>query len=412
MRLKNLLDKRAKAWSEVQDIRERMEREDPALTEDEVSSFTRALDEVEDLSKQIETEERAAKMDAAMTADVRSFAPDAPDAPEDAEARAYADAFGAYIRGGNAELNAEQRSALNKGFSEFKGEERALAGGTGSTGGYLIPTETLRRMTETMKAFGGLLDVATVLRTSSGNTLQWPTVNDTGNVGALLADNTQISEQDAAFGQNDLGAFTYTSKLMRVPWNLLQDEVFNLEAFLARIAGQRIGRAVAPHLATGDGSGKPTGLIYAATIGVTTASPTAITFDELIDLEHSVDPAYRNSPTARFVFSDNSLKAVRKLKDGNNNYLWQPSVQAGVPSTILGRPYVIDLGIADIAATALVAGFGDVAAAFIVREVAGGTMVTLRERYADYLQNGYFAFQRYDSVLDDASAFKTLKMHA
>lgn len=408
--LKRALDARARAWSEAQDIRERAEREKRDLTTEEDETYTRALDEVEKHSKVIENEERAAKLEGlfAPSGETRAPVPTADESVEDRSEAAYAKAFGVYMREGISGLNREERDLLQKGHVELDGEARALAGGSGSTGGYLIPTETLRKMTDAMKMFGGLLGVSNLVTTQSGNPLQWPTNNDTSNVGALLSDNTQLTEQDLAFGQNDLSAYTYTSKLMRVPWQLLQDEVFNLEAFVGKKAGERIGRAVAAHLATGDGSAKPTGLFAAATSGATAAGATAVTLDDLINLEHSVDPAYRMAGRCRFVLNDNSIKSLRKLKDSNGQYLWQPSVQAGVPSMLHGYPYTIDQGIADIATGAKAVGFGDVESAFTVRQVAGGHLVVLRERYADYLQNGYFAFQRFDSSLDDSGAFKVL----
>lgn len=410
--LKKLFDERAKAWAEVQTLGD---TEDRSAEQEE--SYDRALKDVDRLSEQIENEEKRKRLSAVMTPDDargserggESHAP-APEATPEARDEHYREAFGVYLREGMSGLNAEQRNALQKGYDA---EVRAQGSATGSAGGYLIPTEMLNKMTETLKAFGGLLGVANVVPTATGNPLQWPTNDDTGNVGAIITENTQITEDDTAFGQKELGAYIYTSKLVRVPWSLLQDQVFNLEGFLGRKLGERIGRALAPHLATGTGTSQPEGLFVGASAsGVTTAGATAIVVDELIDLEHSVDPAYRNSGGCRFVFNDATLKYVRKLKDSDGNYLWQPSVREGVPSTILGRPYTVDQGVDDIAAGKEAVGFGDVGYAFTVRQVAGGSLVVMRERYADYLQNGYFGFQRFDSIVEDSAAFKTLAQKA
>ncbi|MGH3496312.1 MAG: phage major capsid protein [Nocardioidaceae bacterium] len=408
-KLKSLLDKRARAWSEAQDIRKRISDadDDATLSGDEQRTYEAALDDVERFSAAIETEERAERIGKVMAVPEDRAPVPSETAEESETGGAYDRAFGTYLRVGMAGCDSEERALLAPGADNSK-EVRALAGGSGSTGGYLIPTTTLNKMTETMKAYGGLLGFANVIDTASGNVLQWPTNNDTSNVGAILADNTQIGEQDAAFGQNTLGAYTYTSRLMRCPWSLLEDSIFNLESFLARKAGQRIGRAVSAHLVTGTGTSQPHGLFTGATSAVTFASTTAVTYDELLDLQHSVDPAYRYSDQGcMWALSDQALKAIRKLKDNQGRPLWQPSVQAGEPSLLLGDPYVVDQGIAVPGAAAVSIGYGDIDAAFTIRRVAGGSMVTLRERYADYLQNGYFAFMRFDSVLDDASAFKT-----
>lgn len=413
-RLNKLIDERARAWAEAKDLGDVEDR-----NAEQEATYTRALDDVERLSEQIETEERAVRLAGVMDADDRGGSGDGGgtgtpvpggDADPEDRGREYREAFGVYMREGMSGLTPEQRTSLQKGYDA---ELRAQASTPGSAGGYLIPTDMLNKMTEALKAFGGLLGEANVIPTASGNPLQWPTNDDTGNAGQIIGQNAQVQEDDLTFGQEELGAYIYTSNLVRVPWSLLQDEVFDLEGFLGRKLGERIARALAPHLVTGTGTNQPTGLFTGALAsGVVAASATEVAFDELIDLEHSVDPAYRNSGNCRFVFNDQTLKGLRKVKDLDENYIWQPSVQAGVASTILGRPYTVDQGVADLALNSLSVGFGDVRTAFVVRRVAGGSLVVMRERYADFMQNGYFGFQRFDSVVDDARAFKTLKQAA
>lgn len=321
----------------------------------------------------------------------------------------YRDAFYSYMRSSVVPMPREKREILQRGYSNSP-EQRAAAAGTGSAGGYLVPAGFRAVMMEALKAFGGILQYADIITTDTGNPLSWPTADDTGNIGAILGENTQIAEQDFTFGQATLGAYTYTSKLVRVSWQLLQDSAFDLEAWLPPKLGERIGRAWAAHLVSGTGSGQPTGLIANGTAGVTGGAGTAltITFDQLIDLEHSVDPAYRFSPRARYVLSDAALKTIRKLKDSQGQYLWQPSPAANVPPTINGHPYTVENNMAVPAANARTVAFGDFQAGFLVRVVRDITLIRLSERYADYLQDGLFSFARMDARPNDPNAVKIL----
>jgi len=410
-RLKTLLDKRANAWSQAQDIRTRAEADGYNLTTEEDETWQRALDDVEKLSKQIEVEERHARLNAIAPA-AESVAPTQRD-DVDPEAGEYRQAFNAMLRRGVGRLSADQQSVLERGFGEI--DTRALSSVTDAAGGYTVPDEFSNRLVETMKAYGGLLGIVDVLTTASGTDLLWPTNDDTANEGAILDENTQISEQDVAFGQGKLKAYTYTSKLIRVPLQLLQDSAIDIEAFLARRIGERIGRAVAGHIATGAGTTQPVGVANASVgfgVGVTgaTGNTTTVTYDSLVDLEHSVDPAYRGS--AQYAMNDLTLAAIRKLKDSQNRPLWVPSVAGGVPSTINGRPYTIDNKLPAPAANAKSILFGDFKTGYIARRVSGAQVLRLGERYADYLQVGFFGFARWDGVIQDAAAVKAYKHSA
>ena len=410
-RLKTLLDKRANAWSQAQDIRTRAEADGYNLTTEEDETWQRALDDVEKLSKQIEVEERHARLNAIAPA-AESVAPTQRD-DVDPEAGEYRQAFNAMLRRGVGRLSADQQSVLERGFGEI--DTRALSSVTDAAGGYTVPDEFSNRLVETMKAYGGLLGIVDVLTTASGTDLLWPTNDDTANEGAILDENTQISEQDVAFGQGKLKAYTYTSKLIRVPLQLLQDSAIDIEAFLARRIGERIGRAVAGHIATGAGTTQPVGVANATVgfgVGVTgaTGNTTTVTYDSLVDLEHSVDPAYRGS--AQYAMNDLTLAAIRKLKDSQNRPLWVPSVAGGLPSTINGRPYTIDNKLPAPAPNAKSILFGDFKTGYIARRVSGAQVLRLSERYADFLQVGFFGFARWDGVIQDAAAVKAYKHSA
>lgn len=329
-------------------------------------------------------------------------------AKKDAQERA----FDAYVRYGMVGLSPEDRAALNWNPGA---EGRAQATTPDSAGGYFVPEGFSNELDRAMLAFGGLMGVCRVINTATGNPLPWPTSNDTGNTGALLAENTQDGEQDITMGAVTFNAYKYTSKIVRASVEIQQDSAFDLNGFVAGALGERLGRAVATHLATGDGSSKPRGILVAAPIGETTASSGAVSYDDLLDWQHSVDPSYRAG--ARFVFSDSTLKQLRKLVDGNSRPIWLPadtgSAQNGAPSTLLGQPYTVDNSFPAFAADTVVAAYGDLSK-YIVRRVRDLTLRTLVERYADYHQIAWVAFNRFDADLVDAGTnpIKTLKIAA
>jgi HK97 family phage major capsid protein len=195
---------------------------------------------------------------------------------------------------------------------------------------------------------------------------------------------------------------------------LIQDSAYNLEQVLGNLIGIRLGRGTNAALTTGDGNGDPNGIVVASTAGVTAASATAFTADELYDLVHSVDPAYRGMPGCAFMMHDSVIKAIRKLKNGDGQYLWQPGLGVGSPDRLLGYPVEVNQQMAGtIEASAKIALFGDFSK-YMVREVAGLRFRKLEERYADTDQVAYIAFLRMDGDLIDAGTHpvKHLIMHA
>lgn len=376
------------------------------LPQSDEEAWDRAMNDADALDLQIERLDRDAKLDEkydAIDAAQRDSIGTGTPAGDSAEEK-YRAAFVKFVRGGQIELAPEERQLL---ASNLDPSLRAQGEGTGSAGGYTVPTGFWAKVTETMKYYGGMLEASEIINTDTGIALPWPTNDDTTNTGAILAENAQITAQDVTFGQKTLNAYTYTSKLILVSLQLLQDTGIDLEAFLARKVGQRLGRIYNTHLTTGTGSSQPQGFVTAATTGKTTASSSAITFDEVIDLLHSVDVAYRTG--GRFMLHDLILAYLRKLKDSQNRYLWEPSPQVGVPSTIEGYPYTINNDMAStLVTTAKTMAFGNFQDGYVTRRVGGGQLMRLSERYADYLQVGFFGFGRLDGLLQDTSAIKLL----
>ena len=327
-------------------------------------------------------------------------------------------AFMAWIRRGPAALNEEQRAVFVRCFEAPSnasagaaagwrlGMPRAALGETSDpAGGYTVPTGFYQQLIDAEKAYGGMTDASFVFDTATGNALPIPTDNDTTNSGAILGENVQVGAQDVTFGAVTLNAYTYTSKLVLVSNQLLQDSAFQLDAFLSKRLGVRIARAINTHFTTGDGASKPNGVTVAGTLGRTAGGSTSsgetasILYDDLIELEHSVDPAYRKN--GRFMLSDTALKVIKKLKDGLGRPLWLSGIAVKEPDTINGYPYTINQDMAAPAASAISMLFGDFSNYFI-RRVAGIQVLRLTERYADFNQTGFLAFQRWDGSLVDA----------
>jgi HK97 family phage major capsid protein len=308
--------------------------------------------------------------------------------------------FYAYLRHGAAALNDEQRAVFARRFQNAQGTTPDTAGG------YTVPFGPMQVLVEAQKQYGGMLEgECTVLDTEGGEPIPIPTNNDTNNVGVRLQENTQAAEQDTTFGTVVLNAFTYSSKIVLVSNQLLDDSNFDIGTFLMNALGVRIGRAVNTDLTVGTGASQPTGAVTASMLGFTAGGSTSsgstatIAYADLVELEHSVDPAYRKN--ARFMLSDTTLKVIKKLTDTLGRPLWLPSISVDAPATILGYPYIINQDMAAPAPSAKTMLFGDFSK-YYVRRVAAVRVLRLIERYADYNQTGFVAFQRWDGNLIDA----------
>ncbi len=306
-------------------------------------------------------------------------------------------------------------------------ELRAAGTATGAAGGYTVPEGFRNTVTESMVAFGGIRRLAEVITTDTGATLPWPTNDDTANAGAILTENTADTEQDVTFGQKSLGSYMYTSKMVRASMQLLQDGGFDIEGWLARQLGQRIARAQAAHWVTGTGTAQPQGLLTGSTTGKTAAATTAIIYDELVDLVHSIDLAYREGgeisdgnaadPSVAWVMADSTFAYLRKIRDdsggaGIGRPLIDPDVRGGLPTTLLGYRIVVDNSMPAIAAAASPILFGNIRAGYVIRDVGTTEVLRLTERYGEYLQVGFLGYQRSDGLVQDASAVKKLTMAA
>jgi HK97 family phage major capsid protein len=401
--LQDLRERRTNLWSQMTEIMDR-----PNRSGEDDQAYDRLETEYDQLDSDIERGERHAARAVSNSRLDRSgvVPPDGGDGEGSEEDRAYNAVFESYLRSGVNGMDLNQRTLMQSRFSTFK---NAAGVGTGSAGGYLVPPEFRDIIVETLKWYGPMLDEAEIVTTDSGANLPWPTNDDTANVGAILAENTAMAEQDVTLGTASIDAYMYTSKLIRASYQLMQDRP-DFPRWLARKLGERIGRIWNQHFTTGTGTSQPDGIVTSATVAVTGtgsfASTGGISFDNIIDLEESLDPAYGGSNNLKFMMHQSARKAVRKLKDGQSRYLWEPSLQAGVPATLDGYPVRINNDMATMAASSKSVGFGDIREAYVVRKVKDIQTVRLDERYAEFLQAGFFGYARADGTMQNANAFK------
>jgi HK97 family phage major capsid protein len=403
--LQDRRDKRASLWDQYKAINDRTDydpRGEDLEQRDRIEKDLDALDSV------IENMEKEQKRDGTYNRTDRTgvLPPSGGDDRRDEAQNAYATAFSTFMRQGMDALDSDQRKLMR---SHFQAPQNAAGVGTSAGGGYAVPPEFREQFVQVKKAYGNVAAEAENITTETGASMPWPVNDDTGNVGAILAENTQVSEQDVTLSTASINAYMYTSKLVRASLQILND--WNgFEGWLAGRLGERLGRITNAHFTTGTGTSQPLGLVTGATTGVTGtgsfASTGGISGDNLIDLIESLDDAYGASNNLKFMGHQSVRKAVRKIKDTTGAYMWQPGLTAGAPNTLLGFPFVVNNDMATLAASSKSLLFGDFREAYLVRTVQGVTTMRLTERYADFLQVGFLLFERQDGTVQNANAYR------
>jgi HK97 family phage major capsid protein len=396
MNSKQLREQRAALIEQMDAIVASAQAEGRTLNSEESVSFDKIDAEAIELRNNIERIEKveAAKKEIAAKQEERAAA------PQKVEGRA---AFAKYLRSGLGALNAEERNAL-----ETRGTNTQIVG-TDSLGGYLVP-EDFSNILDVASKFTGIVEqVSQVINTNSGALLPYPTVDDTSVSGAILSEATAPSVSDMTFAAVNLNAYNYSSGIVKVSRQLLQDGAFNLDAFLVDALGGRIARGTNADFTTGDGSSKPKGVVAGSAAGKTAASATAVTAAEILDLMYSVDPSYRNAANAGFMMKDSTLAAVRKLGLGSANDfpIFVPAMNPGEKDMLYGKPIHTNNDMDAIATGKKSILFGDFSK-FVVRVAGGLQFLRLDERFADALVVGYIAYKRVDSNILQANAIKHL----
>lgn len=315
-------------------------------------------------------------------------------------------ALRAFLMNGMAALSDDQRRML--AARQTPDIRNAMSTTTSSEGGYTTAPEYNTQLLEALKLYGGMRDVATVIRTATGTTMNWASTDATSEVGEIVGQNTGAALGETTFGTKTLDVYKYSSKKIAVPFELLQDTFIDLEGYLRALLATRLGRIQNTHFTTGTGTGQPTGVVTGAASGKvgTTGQTTTVTYDDLIDLEHSIDPAYRRN--AVYMMNDASVKVLRKLKDGQQRPIFVPGYETGMPGgapdMLLGRRIVINQDIATMAANAKSILFGDFSQ-YIIRDVMDLTLFRMTDSaFTLNGQVGFVAFMRCGGNLISAGA--------
>jgi len=406
-KIRELRHQRRKLWEEAKQMIELAEAEQRDLTAEEKERWQKIDDEIQRLTKLIEHEERLLDLQPLVESRLEARAARYATGQEEEAAAtprretvagypAYRRAFERLLRYGKDALIDEEIRLLERG----RAEARALGTTPDTAGGYLVPAEFARRIAEQLRYYAEIREVAEVVQTDTGAPLPWPVDNEGGAEGEIVPENGATTEGDPTFSQAVLQAFLFSSKLVRVSIQLLSDAGIDLEEYLGRKLGERIGRIQARMFTTGTGTGEPEGVVTAAQQGKVgaTGQTTSVTYDDLVDLMHSVDVAYRRSPSCRWMFHDTTLAALKKLKDSQGRPIWMPGVAVREPDTILGFRYIVNPYMPQMAAGAKSILFGDFSK-YIVRDVRPLTMVVLRERFAELFQVAFVAYARADGKL-------------
>lgn len=310
--------------------------------------------------------------------------------------------FDSWMRRGEKGLSAEQAHKLYNTMSTT----------TGSEGGYTVPTTVASELIESLKLYGGMRAVAQLLTTAQGNPLSYPSTDGTAEVGELLAENTAAAALDPSFGTVGLNVYKYSSKIIAVPIELLQDSSVDIEAFVRRRIVERIGRIENQHFTTGTGTDQPRGIVTAASAGKvgTTGQTLTVIYDDLVDLLESVDEAYQLGANCKFMFSQSIRKLLRKLKDTAGRPIWTPGYEAGItaaaPDLLLGKEVALNNDMAVPAANAKTIIYGDLSK-YIIRDAMSVSLMRFDDSaYASKGQVGFLAFIRSGGNLMDTAAVK------
>lgn len=391
---------RAMVWEQAKKFLDSHRNEKNILSAEDNAAYEKMEKEIVDLGHEIERQERADALDREMNAPLSTPIMNRPevmgkDEKKGRAADAYKKAFWNQMRSRNAGY--EVRNTLTEGQD--------------TEGGYLVPDEFEHTLVQALNEENVLRQYCHVFTTSSG-THQIPVVGAHGE--ASWVDETGSYEpegvnQDETFGQKLIGAHKIGT-LIKVSEELLNDSAFDLEAYFRSEFARRIGNTEENAFLNGNGTKKPTGILNAtdgAEVGVAATGKTAITADEVIDLFYSLKAPYRKN--AIWVLNDATVKAIRKLKDGNGQYLWQPGLSAGESDVILGHKVITSAHAPLIGAGNKAIAFGDFSF-YWVGDREGISFKRLNERYADAGLVGFLASKRVDAKLTVPEAIKVLQL--
>jgi HK97 family phage major capsid protein len=376
------------------------ESKDKAWTAENQTKYDGLTGEIVEIDQRIEREQKLLDLAAEEHVQHRDRDPKAKRDTEDMLSDIKI--FDCWMRRGEKGLSAEQATKLYNTMSTT----------TGSEGGYTVPALIASELINSLKDFGGMRGVAQLLTTAQGNPLSYPTSDGTAEVGELLAENTAAAALDPSFGTVGLNVFKYSSKVIAVPIELLQDSSVDIEAFVRARIIERIGRITNQHFTTGTGTAQPRGIVTGASSGKvgTTGQTLTVIYDDLVDLLESVNEAYQLGGECKFMFAQTVRGLLRKLKDTAGRPIWTPGYEAGItagaPDLLLGKSVVINNDMPVPAANAKSIIYGDMKK-YIIRDAMAVNLMRFDDSaYASKGQVGFLAFIRSGGNLVDTAAVK------
>lgn len=377
--------------------RELVEKHNGEWTGDHQAKYEASLSDLDNVKAQIERAEKALELAADKAVENKAVETQAKNVRA-----AGKDLFAKWLKGGDKALSAQDWADVRATMSTT----------TTTEGGYTVPVDVASNIIEVLKAYGGVRSVASVFSSDMGNDINYPTSDGTSEVGELIGQNTTATAADPSFGVVTLKSYKFSSKIVAVPYELLQDSNADIEGFIARRLGERLARIENQMFTTGNGSTQPNGVVTASAAGKVgaTGQTTTVIVDDLIDLVHSIDPAYR-SGNVRFMMNDATLKVVRKLKDSAGRPIFMPGYDGlggAMGDQVLGYGVTINQDMAVPAANAKSILFGDFGR-YTIRDVMGMTLFRFEDSaYAKLGQVGFLAWMRTGGQLTDAGDRKSV----
>lgn len=384
------------------------------------SQYDSAMAEIDNIDGQIKRHNDAMNKIAARVGDGGGITDDARNAftKVPGAQREESRALRAYLAGGMANMameDVQRMRARQVGdiANAMRLPQAAMSTSTPAEGGYTVATEYYRELTQAMKAFGGIRELATTIQTGTGAQMNFPTADATSEEGEIVGQNGPVSGGDTTFDNISLDVYKYSSKKIALPFELIQDSMFDIEAYVNQLLALRLGRITDKHFTVGTGVGQPKGLVAASSAGKTgaTGQTATVTYEDLVDLEHSVDPIYRAGPGVGYLMNDDTVKVLRKIKDLDGRPIFVPgyesSAPGGAPDRLLGRPIYISQAVAKMAANAKSILFGDFKR-YMIREVMDLTLFRMAD--SNFILNGQIGFVAFNrqggNLIDVGGAVK------
>lgn len=370
--------------------------------EEQQKKYDGIVAQIDRLDGEISREQKQLDIEASQKHKVRDRAERDRISDDEAESRLQDDkvVFRAWLSGGVDNLTSEQREVVAQRREALR---NTMSTTTPAEGGYLVPREFSATLLESLKDFGGMRSVAQVISTETGTAMDWPTTDATSEEGEIVGENADVTNADASFGTLAHVVYKFSSKDIAIPFELLQDSAIDLESHINGRLTERLGRITNRMFTVGTGTNQPHGVVTGAAAGKVglTGQTTTVLWEDLIDLIHSVDPAYRRSANCGLMFHDNTLRDLKKLKDLDGRPLWLPGIDVAEPATIAGARYTINQDMPVMAASAKSILFGDFNR-YIIRDVMQVALFRMTDSaYTKKGQVGFLAFMRSGGRLMD-----------